>query len=79
MDNNTNRNSRNVSNSRGSSGNRNRGRPFRRGMGSMDFARKDREAAPEQKAISKAEDLPISKEGVYFLPLGGTGEFGLKL
>lgn len=79
MDNNTNRNARNFSNSRGSAGNRNRGRPFRRGMGSMDFARKDREAAPEQKAISKAEDLPISKEGVYFLPLGGTGEFGLNM
>lgn len=57
----------------------NRNRPSRiRNRKNIDELMKTN-SANEPKRISKAENLPISKEGVYFLPLGGTGEFGLNM
>lgn len=58
----------------------NRGRMPRRNRPSIEsMLRKEADTPESEKPISRAEDLPISKEGVYFLPLGGTGEFGLNM
>ena len=58
----------------------NRNKPFRnKNRRGIDELMKTKLPSAEPKRISKAENLPTSKEGVYFLPLGGTGEFGLNM
>jgi ribonuclease J len=34
---------------------------------------------PKKMVVTKCDELKIRKNGIYFLPLGGTGEFGLNL
>lgn len=41
------------------------------------FAKQEKES--KVNVISRVEDLKIKQDGLYFLPLGGTGEFGLNL
>lgn len=54
------------------------GKPRPHNRGKVDiFAKQNK--VQQVDAITKVENLKINKNGLYFLPLGGTGEFGLNL